>query len=262
MESDRRPGGGRGGRAAGHRGVHRHRPGRAGAACEGHHRQRQPDVQLSRRRSGAHRRPSAPGPWSPGWRRHRRGPERLRKPRDGIGRDKPGQRRTGGQRPFQGLRGTAAPVDLRPDLGVRVAVRDGRLTGVSVRPVAGKTVAGQDGDRERPWPGPPWPGRRWPGRTPPFAELAHALGAGAVPDLPGHRDGRGPRRPRTVMASDFRTLRPRRSFSAATILGAGETVGVGMPIMINFSQPITDRAAVERACRSGRASRSPGPGTG
>jgi lipoprotein-anchoring transpeptidase ErfK/SrfK len=52
---------------------------------------------------------------------------------------------------------------------------------------------------------------------------------------------------RTVMASDFRTLRPRRSFSAATVLGAGETVGVGMPIMINFSRPITDQAAVERA---------------
>jgi Bacterial Ig domain len=33
-------------------------------------------------------------------------------------------------------------VDLRPDLGVRVAVRDGRLTGVSVRPVTGKTATG------------------------------------------------------------------------------------------------------------------------
>ena len=27
----------------------------------------------------------------------------------------------------------------------------------------------------------------------------------------------------------------------------GETVGVGMPIMVTFSQPITDRAAVERS---------------
>ena len=49
------------------------------------------------------------------------------------------------------------------------------------------------------------------------------------------------------MASTFRTLLPRRTFTAATILGAGQTVGVGMPIMINFSRPITDRAAVERA---------------
>jgi hypothetical protein len=52
---------------------------------------------------------------------------------------------------------------------------------------------------------------------------------------------------RTVMASDFRTMRPRRAFSAATILGAGETVGVGMPIMISFSGPIANRAVVERA---------------
>ncbi len=52
---------------------------------------------------------------------------------------------------------------------------------------------------------------------------------------------------RTVMASTFRTLRPRRTFAAATVLGAGETVGVGMPIMIDFSRPITDKAAVERA---------------
>ena len=132
-------------------------------------------------------------------------------------------------------------MDLRPDLGVRVAVRDGRLTGVSVRPVAGKTVAGKTVAGA--------PGRGGGGRVvrPGFAELAHALGAGAVPDLPGHRDGRGSAGQRTVMASDFRTLRPRRSFSAATVLGAGETVGVGMPIMINFSRPIADQAAVERA---------------
>ncbi|HEX9354137.1 MAG TPA: hypothetical protein VF933_10035 [Streptosporangiaceae bacterium] len=35
-------------------------------------------------------------------------------------------------------------MDLRPDLGVRVAVRDGRLTGVSLRAVAAGTRAGQD----------------------------------------------------------------------------------------------------------------------
>ncbi len=52
---------------------------------------------------------------------------------------------------------------------------------------------------------------------------------------------------RTVVSSIFRTLRPRRTFGAATVLGAGETVGVGMPIMIDFTRPITDRGAVERA---------------
>jgi lipoprotein-anchoring transpeptidase ErfK/SrfK len=138
--------------------------------------------------------------------------------------------------------GAVAPVDLRPDLGVRVAVRDGRLTGVSVRTVAGNTVAGQAvagqaiagtslagtyATDSRSWR------TRWalaPSRT-------YRVTATAV-DAHGRR---------TVMASTFRTLQPRRMFTAATILGAGQAVGVGMPIMINFSRPITARAAVERA---------------
>ena len=123
-------------------------------------------------------------------------------------------------------------MDLRPDLGVRVAVRDGRLTGVSVRPLAlstraGRALAGVYGPGSRSWR------TRWalaPAR-------AYRVSATAI-DAHGRR---------TVMASTFRTLRPRRTFAAATVLGAGETVGVGMPIMINFSRPITDRAAVQRA---------------
>jgi lipoprotein-anchoring transpeptidase ErfK/SrfK len=133
-------------------------------------------------------------------------------------------------------------VDLRPDLGVRVGVRDGRLTGVSVRPVAGKTVtgktvAGNTVAREA-VAGSYAPGARsWRTRWALAPSQTYRVTATAV-DSAGQR---------TVMASDFRTLRPRRSFSAATVLGAGETVGVGMPIMINFSRPITDQAAVERA---------------
>jgi lipoprotein-anchoring transpeptidase ErfK/SrfK len=123
-------------------------------------------------------------------------------------------------------------VDLRPDLGIRVAVRDGTLTGVSVRTLAGQSAAGQVvagtyAQGSRSWR------TRWaltPSRT-------YRVTATAV-------DSRGRR---TVMASTFRTLRPQRTFTASTILGAGETVGVGMPIMIGFSRPITDRAAVERA---------------
>ena len=140
-------------------------------------------------------------------------------------------------RPFRASQGAAGPVDLRPDLGVRVAVRDGRLTRVSVRPLtvstrggrplAGRTLAGAYGPGSRSWR------TRWalaPSRT-------YRVTATAV-------DARGRR---TAMASTFRTLRPRRTFAAATVLGAGETVGVGMPIMIDFSRPIADRAAVQRA---------------
>ena len=123
-------------------------------------------------------------------------------------------------------------MDLRPDLGVRVAVRDGRLTGVSVRSLgaatrAGRALAGRFGPGSRSWR------TRWalaPAHL--YRVTATAVDAHGRP---------------MVMASTFRTLRPRRTFAAATVLGASETVGVGMPIMINFSRPITDRAAVERA---------------
>jgi lipoprotein-anchoring transpeptidase ErfK/SrfK len=138
--------------------------------------------------------------------------------------------------------GAVAPVDLRPDLGVRVAVRDGRLTGVSVRTVAGNTVAGQAAAGQT-VAGTSLAGtyatdsRSWRTRWALAPSRTYRVTATAV-DAHGRR---------TVMASTFRTLQPRRTFTAATILGAGQTVGVGMPIMINFSRPITGRAAVERA---------------
>jgi lipoprotein-anchoring transpeptidase ErfK/SrfK len=139
-------------------------------------------------------------------------------------------------------RGVAAPVDLRPDLGVLVAVRDGTLTAVSVRTVTGNTVTGNTVTGKT-VAGTTLAGtyangsRSWHTRCALAPSQAYRVTATAV-------DSRGQR---TVMASTFRTLRPRRTVTAATVLGAGETVGVGMPIMINFSRPVTDQAAVERA---------------
>ena len=148
--------------------------------------------------------------------------------------------------------GAVTPVDLRPDLGVRVAVRDGRLTGVSVRTVAGNTALGNA------VAGNTAAGNTAAGNTAAGTSLAGTYATGsrswrtrwALAPSQTYRvtatavDAHGRR---TVMASTFRTLLPRRTFTAATVLGAGQTVGVGMPIMINFSRPITDRAAVERA---------------
>ncbi|MGD0927428.1 MAG: Ig-like domain-containing protein, partial [Streptosporangiaceae bacterium] len=133
--------------------------------------------------------------------------------------------------------GAAVPVDLRPDLGIRVAVRDGRLTGVSVRTMAGN-AAGSQAAAGQALAGTYAPGSRsWRTRWALAPSQTYRVTATAV-------DSRGQR---TVMSGTFRTLRPRRTFTAATTLGAGETVGVGMPIMIDFSRPITDKAAVERA---------------
>ena len=42
-------------------------------------------------------------------------------------------------------------------------------------------------------------------------------------------------------------MTPGQTFQTEIYEGAGQTYGVGMPIMLIFSQPITDRAAVERS---------------
>ena len=47
--------------------------------------------------------------------------------------------------------------------------------------------------------------------------------------------------------STFRTLTPAQTFSTEIYEGSDQTYGVGMPIMLIFSQPITDRAAIERS---------------
>jgi lipoprotein-anchoring transpeptidase ErfK/SrfK len=45
----------------------------------------------------------------------------------------------------------------------------------------------------------------------------------------------------------FRTLNPSNTFHTQIFEGYQQTYGVGMPIMLTFSQPITDRAAAERS---------------
>jgi lipoprotein-anchoring transpeptidase ErfK/SrfK len=47
--------------------------------------------------------------------------------------------------------------------------------------------------------------------------------------------------------STFRTLTPARTFHTEIYEAQGAAYGVGMPIMLTFDQPITDKAAVERS---------------
>ena len=49
--------------------------------------------------------------------------------------------------------------------------------------------------------------------------------------------------------SSFRTLTPSQTFRSEIFEGYQQTYGVGIPIMLTFSQPITNRAAVERSLR-------------
>ncbi|MFI6738771.1 Ig-like domain-containing protein [Nonomuraea sp. NPDC050451] len=58
----------------------------------------------------------------------------------------------------------------------------------------------------------------------------------------------GARGPATVAVGRFHTRSAARSFQvAATAPLPGETVGAGMPVIIDFDTPVEDRAAVERA---------------
>src|SRR5262245_28848910 len=47
--------------------------------------------------------------------------------------------------------------------------------------------------------------------------------------------------------STFRTLTPSSTFSAHIFEGAGQTYGVGMPIILTFSQPSKNKTAIERS---------------
>ena len=51
----------------------------------------------------------------------------------------------------------------------------------------------------------------------------------------------------TTKTSAFRTLTPASTFTAQIFEGQGQTYGVGMPIILTFSHPIKNKAAVERS---------------
>jgi lipoprotein-anchoring transpeptidase ErfK/SrfK len=53
----------------------------------------------------------------------------------------------------------------------------------------------------------------------------------------------------TTKTAAFRTLTPSSTFTTEILEGSGQSYGVGMPIILYFSQRITNKAAVERALR-------------
>ena len=118
-------------------------------------------------------------------------------------------------------------IDKRPDLGINVSVADGTLSSVVVTSGSGKAV-----------PGLPEPdGAAWHTTWALAPSQAYRVTVVAV-----NAQGR-----KTVATGAFRTMTPRRTFSASITLGMHQVFGVGMPIMVTFTHPVTDRAAVERA---------------
>jgi lipoprotein-anchoring transpeptidase ErfK/SrfK len=117
--------------------------------------------------------------------------------------------------------------DVDPASAVRVtAPHGGRVTGITVR-TAGRVVPGTlSGD-----------GTTWHGRWALGTAQSYTVTATGT-------DGSGRQ---ITTTSTFRTLAPARTFTTMIYEGYQQTYGVGMPVMLTFSQPITDKAAVERS---------------
>jgi lipoprotein-anchoring transpeptidase ErfK/SrfK len=116
--------------------------------------------------------------------------------------------------------------DADPSAGITVTAADGTLTNVTVR-TSGGTVPGSLSEGGKVW----------------HSQWALGVSQSYSVTATASRSGRGA----VTVTSAFRTLTPSRTFSTEILEGYDQTYGVGMPIILYFSQPITDRAAVERA---------------
>jgi lipoprotein-anchoring transpeptidase ErfK/SrfK len=151
--------------------------------------------------------------------------------------DRPGQ--AGGAKGTEGgqaaaqVRVTVTPKDRATRVGLdtraRVVADAGRLRAVRVTGTDGRKLAGDLAED----------GRTWVSTGALAPATRYRVVAEAVDDAGT------PARTRT----SFTTLRPRAELRAAIMPLDGETVGVGLPIGVWFSQPVADRAAVERRLR-------------
>jgi lipoprotein-anchoring transpeptidase ErfK/SrfK len=117
-------------------------------------------------------------------------------------------------------------VDSAPVSGITVTAGGGRISNVTVRtggdPVTGSLNAA---------------GTVWHSKWALNVSQHYTVSATAV-----GTSGRS-----VTQTSSFRTLTPTNTFTTKIIEGYGQTYGVGIPIILYFSAPVTDRAAVERA---------------
>jgi lipoprotein-anchoring transpeptidase ErfK/SrfK len=116
--------------------------------------------------------------------------------------------------------------NVDPSGKIRVTAASGKVTHVTVRssgdPVAGVLASG---------------GKTWHSTGTLNVSQTYTVTATGT-------DGSGRQ---ITVTSTFRTLTPSQTFQTEIFEGSGQTYGVGMPIMLTFSRPITDKAAVERS---------------
>ena len=115
--------------------------------------------------------------------------------------------------------------DADPSAGITVTATKGTLSNVTVR-TPGDAVSGRLSQGGQVWHS------QWAlDVSQSYTVTATATGHGGTV---------------TVMSA-FRTLTPSQTFSTEILEGYQQTYGVGQPIILYFSQKITDQAAVERA---------------
>jgi len=116
--------------------------------------------------------------------------------------------------------------DAQPGQGITVTAGRGKLTHVSVSagsaPVSGQLDAA---------------GTTW--------HSTWTLGVGTTYTVTASATAPGDKP--VTQTSTFATLTPARTFQTMIFEGSGQTYGVGMPLMLTFSQPIVNKAAVERS---------------
>jgi lipoprotein-anchoring transpeptidase ErfK/SrfK len=116
-------------------------------------------------------------------------------------------------------------VGADPSAGITVTAAGGTLKNVTVR-TSGGAVSGSLGQGGRVWHS------QWAlDVSQSYTVTATAFGKNGT----------------TTATSTFRTLAPSQTFTTEILNGYNQTYGVGAPIVLYFSQKITDKAAVERA---------------
>jgi lipoprotein-anchoring transpeptidase ErfK/SrfK len=112
-----------------------------------------------------------------------------------------------------------------PSAGITVTARTGKLTNVTVH-TAGDPVSGTFSEGGKVW------------------HSDWALNVSQSYTVTATKSGNGSG---TSATSTFHTLTPTQSFQTQIFEGYQQQYGVGMPIILKFTQPITDKAAVERS---------------
>ena len=116
--------------------------------------------------------------------------------------------------------------NVRPAQGITVTATQGKISGVTVT-TSGEPVSGTMNAARTAW------------------HSTWALNVSQSYTVTARATGTSGQT--VTRTSTFRTLAPAQTFTTQILEGQGQTYGVGMPIILYFSQHITNKAAVERA---------------